>query len=103
MFEKILKADLTFPQFVSKDARHLLSGLLTRDPDRRLGSGKGDAYEIRSHPFFDGLNWDDVSVTDAIYFLALQFFASSISIFWMIFVLFINLFCCCFVYSPSFF
>lgn len=34
--------------------------LLTRDPNRRLGSGKGDAEEIKAHPFFKDVNWDDV-------------------------------------------
>lgn len=34
--------------------------LLTRDPNRRLGSGKADAEEIKAHPFFKDVNWDDV-------------------------------------------
>ena len=28
-----------------------------RDPALRLGSGLGDAEEIKSHPFFEGLDW----------------------------------------------
>ncbi len=34
--------------------------LLTRDPNRRLGSGKTDAEEIKRHPFFKDVNFDDV-------------------------------------------
>ena len=34
--------------------------LLTRDPNRRLGSGKGDAEEIKAHPFFKDVDWDAV-------------------------------------------
>lgn len=34
--------------------------LLTRDPKRRLGSGEADAEEIKRHPFFKDVNWDDV-------------------------------------------
>lgn len=34
--------------------------LLTRDPARRLGSGKTDAEEIKRHPFFKDVNFDDV-------------------------------------------
>lgn len=34
--------------------------LLTRDPARRLGSGKADAEEIKRHPFFKDVNFDDV-------------------------------------------
>ena len=33
---------------------------MTRDPTRRLGSGKGDAEEIKRHPFFKDVNFDDV-------------------------------------------
>ena len=34
--------------------------LLTREPEKRLGSGRGDAEEIKRHPFFKGVNWDDM-------------------------------------------
>lgn len=34
--------------------------LLTRDPARRLGSGKSDAEEIKRHPFFKDVSFDDV-------------------------------------------
>lgn len=34
--------------------------LLQRDPNRRLGSGKEDAEEIKRQPFFKDVNWDDV-------------------------------------------
>ena len=39
MFEKIMKAELNFPPFMSEHARHLLGRLLVRDPGERLGSG----------------------------------------------------------------
>jgi classical protein kinase C len=34
--------------------------LLTRDPARRLGSGKEDAEEIKRQPFFKDVSFDDV-------------------------------------------
>lgn len=37
-------------------ARDLISQLLTKDPDRRLGSTMG-ASAIKQHPFFQGVNW----------------------------------------------
>lgn len=36
-------------------ARDLISGLLVKDPERRLGSRRG-AAEVKTHPFFGGLN-----------------------------------------------
>jgi len=43
-----------------RDAVSILQKLLTRDPARRLGSGKGDAEEIKRHPFFKDVSFDDV-------------------------------------------
>ena len=57
MFEKIMKADITFPPFMSAEARDLLSKLLIRDPKDRLGSGERDAEELKEHPFFHDVDW----------------------------------------------
>lgn len=38
----------------------MLSRLLERDPEKRLGSGELDAEEIKSHEFFVGMNWADL-------------------------------------------
>ncbi|XP_073281312.1 protein kinase PINOID [Primulina huaijiensis] len=37
-------------------ARDLISGLLNKDPDKRLGSKRG-AADVKTHPFFKGLNF----------------------------------------------
>ncbi|GFP81208.1 protein kinase pinoid [Phtheirospermum japonicum] len=37
-------------------ARDLISGLLSKDPNRRLGSKRG-AADVKTHPFFKGLNF----------------------------------------------
>jgi len=34
--------------------------LLQRNPAMRLGSGKGDAEEIKAHEYFRDVNWDDI-------------------------------------------
>jgi len=33
---------------------------LARNPEKRLGSGIEDAKEIKRHPFFRNVNWNDV-------------------------------------------
>jgi len=58
MFEKIMKAELNFPSFLSESAKDLLRRLLVRDPKKRLGSGEADAAEIKAHGFFYGLDWE---------------------------------------------
>lgn len=55
MYQKILTDVLKFPDDMSPDARTLLSGLLTRDPARRLGVNGAD--EIKRHPFFASIDW----------------------------------------------
>jgi len=58
MYDKILHAQLRFPQAMSPEVKSLLKGLLQRKVEDRLGS-KG-AQEIMSHPFFDDLDFDKV-------------------------------------------
>ncbi|KNZ47136.1 uncharacterized protein VP01_664g3 [Puccinia sorghi] len=50
MYRKILKDPLTFPAEIKPDARALLTRLLDRDPNNRLGA-KG-AEDIKRHSFF---------------------------------------------------
>jgi serine/threonine protein kinase len=49
------------PKFshLSGDALDLIKGLLEKNPDERLGN-IGGIKEIRGHPFFSDINWDDV-------------------------------------------
>eukprot|EP00743_Colponemidia_sp_Colp-15_P001810 GILK01001975.1.p1 GENE.GILK01001975.1~~GILK01001975.1.p1 ORF type:complete len:405 (+),score=90.28 GILK01001975.1:40-1215(+) len=60
MYEKILHSEVFYPPFLSANAKSILQGLLTREVSTRLGSGPTDAAEIKAHPFFSSLNWEDV-------------------------------------------
>lgn len=50
MYQKILNDPLVFGPEISSEAQSILTGLLTRDPTRRLGVN--GAEEIKKHPFF---------------------------------------------------
>ncbi|KAL6906090.1 hypothetical protein ACP4OV_003691 [Aristida adscensionis] len=54
----IVARALEFPKepSVSSAARDLVTGLLAKDPARRLGATVG-AAAIKRHPFFNGVNW----------------------------------------------
>ncbi|KAL1555766.1 protein kinase PINOID-like [Salvia divinorum] len=57
----ILKTPLSFPSDApctqsESHARDLIAGLLAKDPARRLGSKRG-AADVKTHPFFRGLNF----------------------------------------------
>ena len=60
LFEKIRRADLTYPKYLSGEAKGVLTGLLTRDPQQRLGTGPADAAELKAHPFFRGIDFVDM-------------------------------------------
>lgn len=60
LFTLILMEEVKFPKTLSVEARDLLSGLLVKDPARRLGGGPEDAKQIMNHPFFSSINWRDL-------------------------------------------
>uniref|UniRef100_A0A3B3HN72 non-specific serine/threonine protein kinase n=1 Tax=Oryzias latipes TaxID=8090 RepID=A0A3B3HN72_ORYLA len=52
------------PEIIRGKAGHgkdLLKKLLVKDPHKRLGSGPRGAEDIKAHPFFKGLNWEDLA------------------------------------------
>ena len=46
---------------LSAVAKDLIQCLLMKDPKKRLGCGPHDADEIKEHPFFQKINWDDLA------------------------------------------
>lgn len=60
IFDAILEDEPLYPIQMPRDSVSLLQRLLTRDPARRLGAGPNDAEDIKAHPFFRDINWDDL-------------------------------------------
>jgi serum/glucocorticoid-regulated kinase 2 len=50
MYQRILMDPLVFPSDISGESKSVMTGLLQRDPTRRLGANGGE--EIKKHPFF---------------------------------------------------
>ena len=44
---------------MSANAKDLIKRLLSRDPRKRLGANR-DSEELKEHPFFEGISWQDV-------------------------------------------
>jgi serine/threonine protein kinase len=44
-------------EFLQNAARDLCSRLLNKNPLERLGAGPADAEEIKSHEWFEDINW----------------------------------------------
>jgi len=56
MYTKILSGELRCPSYISEQAKSLLEGLLTREPEKRLGYNGGT--EVRNHPWFADIDWN---------------------------------------------
>jgi len=64
-FEKVKTGQYDWPENadeISKENRDLIERILVLDPKARLGAKGFD--EFRKHPFFDGLDWDNLSKTE---------------------------------------
>ena len=58
--EDLYKKKILIPDYVCEDAKDLITKLLVVEPKKRLGYGENGAKKIKHHPFFKGINWDDV-------------------------------------------
>ncbi|KAH0498793.1 hypothetical protein TgHK011_006030 [Trichoderma gracile] len=75
VFENILARRIQWPdpaecEPVSDEAKDLINKLLCMDPQQRLGANREEKYasggeEIRSHPWFKGVNWDTLLEDEA--------------------------------------
>jgi hypothetical protein len=60
LYWNIAHADLVMPDKVAAPAQGLMRGLLTRDPQLRLGAWDEVPLDIMEHAYFDGMDWDDL-------------------------------------------
>lgn len=62
MYERILTAKLSFNKDcgISPAGQQFIAGLLERDPSKRLGCGPNGLDDIKNHPWFKGMSWEDV-------------------------------------------
>ena len=60
MMYDIVNIPVEMQRHFSNEAKSLLTGLLNRDPTKRLGSSTADASDIMSHAFFRDVNWVDL-------------------------------------------
>lgn len=60
IYQKILTGRLEFPRHFDPNARDLVKKLLTPDRSKRYGCLKNGAEDIKRHPWFRGIDWDEV-------------------------------------------
>uniref|UniRef100_A0A671LF04 Ribosomal protein S6 kinase n=1 Tax=Sinocyclocheilus anshuiensis TaxID=1608454 RepID=A0A671LF04_9TELE len=59
--ERIMKKDPPFPKDMGPLAKDIIQQLLIKDPKKRLGSGPSGAQNVKSHPFYQKMNWEDLA------------------------------------------
>lgn len=57
---RIQKEQPLIPSTFSANARDFVLKMLEKNPKRRLGGNHRDATEIKEHPFFNGINWQEL-------------------------------------------
>ena len=60
MFKNIKNGPLKMPERLTAETKDFIVKLLNKNPSKRLGAGKKDAEELKTHDFFKGVNWEDV-------------------------------------------
>jgi len=61
IFNLIDKRSFIFPENFPEVARDLIDQLLTLEPDERIGNREGGYAELKAHPFFEGIDWENLT------------------------------------------
>ena len=59
LYQKIVNNEVAFPEDMSLDAVSIVTQLLMKNPEQRLGSN-GSVDTVRQHPFFKGIDWQSL-------------------------------------------
>ena len=53
-----IQINIKYPSWIEENAKDLINKLLNKDPEKRIGSGKEGAENIKKHPFFSDIDWN---------------------------------------------
>ncbi|PGH02428.1 AGC/PKA protein kinase [Polytolypa hystricis UAMH7299] len=60
IYEQIVEGRLRFPPNMPSAAREIVTALCKTNASERLGYISGGTRRIKEHPFFEGIDWDDL-------------------------------------------
>lgn len=66
IYKRIEKSNICYPRSLSPQVRNLISKLLVREPEKRLGASKGGIAILKHHPWFSSIDWDKLMDRHAI-------------------------------------
>jgi len=58
--DKVMRGKLNLKAYLTPNAKDILRKLLKKQPEQRLGSGPRDGEAIKSHRFFESVDWEEV-------------------------------------------
>ena len=61
MYQNIIENKIVFHEYFSEEFKYLLTKLLDKDPKKRIGINN-DKSDLKSHKFFDDINWEDLAM-----------------------------------------
>lgn len=66
IFQKIKNLEYVIPDDFPEHGKNIVEGLLVSDPNERFGSkSKGGIQAIKDHPFFEGIDWENIFTSNA--------------------------------------
>ncbi|XP_038063886.1 serine/threonine-protein kinase N2-like [Patiria miniata] len=60
VFDSIVNDEVRYPRFLSTEAIAIMRRLLRRNPERRLGSSRRDAEDVKKQAFFRNVKWEEL-------------------------------------------
>ncbi|KAF1744818.1 hypothetical protein MXB_3546, partial [Myxobolus squamalis] len=60
IFDSILNDDIIVPHCVGHETKDIILKLLNRDPKTRLGASANGAADVKRHPYFHGIDFNDL-------------------------------------------
>lgn len=62
VYKNINEGKIKIPKFVPKVTKDLILKLLKKEKNERIGSLEGGVNDIKTHPFFEGIDWNEVAL-----------------------------------------
>lgn len=66
IYKRIEKSSICYPRNLSNEVKNLISKLLVREPEKRLGATRGGISVLKEHPWFEAIDWDRLMSRESI-------------------------------------